>query len=116
MKKEHPQQREREREEFPKQRKLLSGDYFKRVHAQTRVRDIHRYTIYTQPKQTINTKGQNIIHQIATKSSESHIVKENEVLGARAESTHKGVNERSKDITPTQQQRPESQTMFFHGA
>ena len=32
-------------------------------------------------------------------------------MGARAESTHKGVNQRSKDVTQAQQQRPESPTV-----
>ena len=31
-------------------------------------------------------------------------LKENEAQKARAESTHKGVNQRSKDVTQTQQQ------------
>ena len=35
-------------------------------------------------------------------------LKQNEAQSARAESTHKGVNKRSKDVTQTQQQRRES--------
>ena len=38
-------------------------------------------------------------------------LKQNEALSARAESTHKGVNLHPKDVTQTQQQRPESPTV-----
>ena len=38
-------------------------------------------------------------------------LKQNEAQSARAQSTHKGVNQRSKYITQVQQQRPESPTV-----
>ena len=38
-------------------------------------------------------------------------LKQNEAQSARAESTHKGVNQRSKYVTEVQQQRPESPTV-----
>ena len=38
-------------------------------------------------------------------------LKQNEALSARAESTQKGVNLHPKDVTQTQQQRPESPTV-----
>ena len=38
----------------------------------------------------------------------SHYLKQNEAQSAGAESTHKGVELRLKDVTQTQQQRPES--------
>ena len=38
-------------------------------------------------------------------------LKQNEAQSARAESTHKGVNWRSKDVTQVQQRRPESPTV-----
>ena len=50
-------------------------------------------------------------YRIHTKVLWIHInmnLKQNEAQSARAESTHKGVNQRSKDVTQTQQQRPES--------
>ena len=43
-------------------------------------------------------------------------LKQNEAQSARAESTHKGVNQRSKYVTQVQQQRPESSavTLIWH--
>ena len=38
-------------------------------------------------------------------------LKQNEAQSARAESTHKGVNQSSKDVTQAQQQRLESPTV-----
>ena len=43
----------------------------------------------------------------------SSTLKHNEAQSARAESTHKGVNQRWTDVTQTQQQRPESPTVTF---
>ena len=43
----------------------------------------------------------------------THNLKQNETQRARAESTLKGVNQRSKDVTQTQQQRPESPTVIL---
>ena len=37
-------------------------------------------------------------------------LKQNEAQSSRADSTHKGVNQRSKDVTQAQQQRPKSPT------
>ena len=42
---------------------------------------------------------------------EDYNLNQNEAQSARAESTHKGVNQRWKDVTQTQQQRPESPTV-----
>ena len=44
-------------------------------------------------------------------------LEQNEAQSAHAESTHKGVNQRSKDVTQAQQQRPESPavTLTWHG-
>ena len=44
-------------------------------------------------------------------SSSLHNRKQTEAQSARAKSTHKGVNLRSKDVTRTQQQRPDSTTV-----
>ena len=41
----------------------------------------------------------------------THNLKQSAAQGASAESTHKGVNQRSKDVTQTQQQRPELPTV-----
>ena len=38
-------------------------------------------------------------------------LKQNEAHSARAKSTHRGVNQHSKDVTEAQQQRPESPTV-----
>ena len=45
-------------------------------------------------------------------------LKQNEANSARAESTHKGVNQRSKYVTQVQQQRPESPavTLTWHAS
>ena len=48
---------------------------------------------------------------ISHKSAKTTIWNRNEAQSARAESTHKGVNQRSKYVTQTQQQRPESPTV-----
>ena len=40
-------------------------------------------------------------------------LKQNEAQSARAESTHKGVNQRSKYVTQAQQKRPESPTVTY---
>ena len=42
-------------------------------------------------------------------------LKQNESQSPRAESRRKGVNSRSKDVTQTQQQRPESPTVTLTG-
>ena len=42
-----------------------------------------------------------------------HDLKQNEAHSARAQSTHKGVKQRSKDATQRQQQRPQSLTVTF---